>query len=63
MSTLESAKFYRIYNINEWIFLRTDICRGRVKVELDLPNYALKAELKNATGVDRSEFGEKDRFS
>ena len=24
----------------------------RVKVELDLPNYAAKADLKNSTGVD-----------
>ena len=30
--------------------------RGRVKVELDLPNYATKADLKNATGVDKSDF-------
>ena len=27
---------------------------GRVKVELDLSNYATKAGLKNATGVDTS---------
>ena len=26
--------------------------RGRVKVELDLFNYATKVDLKNATGVD-----------
>ena len=25
---------------------------GRVKVELDLPNYATKKDLKNATGID-----------
>ena len=25
---------------------------GRVKAELDLPNYATKANLKNATGAD-----------
>ena len=30
--------------------------RGRVKVELDLSNYATKADLKNATGVDTSTF-------
>ena len=29
---------------------------GRVKVELDLSNYATKADLKNATGVDKSNF-------
>ena len=28
--------------------------RGRVKVELDLSNYATKADLKNPTGVDTS---------
>ena len=29
-------------------------CSGRrVKVELDLSNYATKADFKNATGVDR----------
>ena len=27
---------------------------GRVKVELDLSNYATKADLKNITGVDTS---------
>ena len=31
----------------------------RVKVELDLSNYATKADLKNATGVDTSEFAKK----
>ena len=31
----------------------------RVKVELDLSNYATKAELKNATGVDTSKFAKK----
>ena len=30
--------------------------RGRVKVELDLSNYATKTELKNVTGVDTSKF-------
>ena len=29
---------------------------GRVKVELDLTNYAAKADLKYATGVDTSKF-------
>ena len=29
---------------------------GRVKVELDLSNYATKADLKNSTGVDTSKF-------
>ena len=32
---------------------------GRVKVELDLCNYATKADLKNATGIDTSKFAKK----
>ena len=32
---------------------------GRVKVELDLSNYATKADLKNTTGVDTSKFAKK----
>ena len=32
---------------------------GRVKVELDLSNYAAKADLKNATGIDSSSFAKK----
>ena len=32
---------------------------GKVKVELDLSNYATKTDLKNATGVDRSSFAKK----
>ena len=32
---------------------------GRVKVELDLSNYATKADLKNETGVDTLNFTEK----
>ena len=33
--------------------------RGRVKVELDLSNYATKADLKNETSVDTSKFAKK----
>ena len=32
---------------------------GKVKVELDLSNYATKADLKNATGMDTSIFAKK----
>ena len=32
---------------------------GREKVELDLSNYATKADLKNATGLDTSKFAKK----
>ena len=31
----------------------------KVKIELDLSNYATKADLKNATGVDTSKFAKK----
>ena len=37
-------------------FPETQSLGGRVKVELGLSNYATKANLKNATGVDRSKF-------
>ena len=33
--------------------------RGRVKVELDLSNYATKSDLKTTTGVDTSKFAKK----
>ena len=33
--------------------------RGRVKVELDLSNYATKADLKNSANVDTSKFAKK----
>ena len=32
---------------------------GNVKVELELSNYATKADLKNATGIDKSKFSKK----
>ena len=32
---------------------------GKVKVELDLSNYAIKTDLKNATGIDTSSFAKK----
>ena len=32
---------------------------GRVKVELDLSNYATKTDLKNATSLDMSKFAKK----
>ena len=32
---------------------------GRVKVELDLSNYAKKADLKNAAGNDTTKFAKK----
>ena len=32
---------------------------GRVRVELDLSYYAIKADLKNAKGIDTSKFDKK----
>ena len=32
---------------------------GRLEVELDLPNYATKVDLKNTTGIDKSKFAKK----
>ena len=32
---------------------------GRVRVELDFPNYSRKVDLKNAAGVDTSPFAKK----
>ena len=37
-------------------FLKPKSSGGRVKVELDLSNYATKADFKNATVVDTSKF-------
>ena len=36
------------------------ILQNEVKLELYLSNYATKPDLKNATGVDTSQFSEKD---
>ena len=36
---------------------------GRMKVKLDLSNYATKADFKSATGVDLSEFAKKVDFT
>ena len=44
------------YRINEWIFSKTKIFRANVKVELNWANYATKADLKTAAGVDTSGF-------
>ena len=37
----------------------SEYLEGRVKVELDLSNYATKADLKTATGVDTSKYAKK----
>ena len=34
--------------------------KNKLEVGLDLPNYATKFELKNATGVDTLHFAKKD---
>ena len=40
-------------------FLKLKSFGGRVEVELDLSNYATKADLKNAIGVDTSKLAKK----
>ena len=40
-------------------FLEAKSSGGRVKVELDLSNYATKEDLKNATRIDTSKFSKK----
>ena len=42
--------------INEWISFKTKTLEVNVKVELHFSNYATKADLKNATGTDTSDF-------
>ena len=49
-------------SINEWIFSKTESrikSKEKVKVELDLSNYATKTDSKNATGIDTSSFAKK----
>ena len=40
-------------------FLKLKSLGANVKVELDLSNYATKADFKNVTGVDSSDFAKK----
>ena len=44
-------------------FQKPKSLEANVKVELDLSNYATKADLKNAAGVDTSDFPKKTNFS
>ena len=46
------------HSTNEWYFPERKSL-GKVKVALDLSNYARKADLKNATGVDTSSVAKK----
>ena len=49
-------------SINEWTFSKTESrikSKEKVKVELDLSNYAIKTDSKNATGIDTSSFAKK----
>ena len=47
-----------IKNINQ-DFPKLKSLEANVKAELDLSNYATKADLKNATGVDTLDFAKK----
>ena len=61
LSTVGLIKKILLYK-NELFFGTIYRSRNKVKVELDLSNYAAKSDLKNATGVDKSKFVEKDNF-
>ena len=45
--------------MNDWIFLEPKFLGRRLKVKLDLSNYAIKVDLKNCTGVGTSKFAKK----
>ena len=47
------------HSINEWVFFKSKIFRRNVKVELDLSNNVTKVDIKNAAGVDTSDFAAK----
>ena len=40
-------------------YLERSYSRNKIKVELDLSNYAAKSDVKNATGVHKSKFDKK----
>ena len=42
-------------------FSKSKSVRGNVKVELDFSDYATKADLKNAAGVDKLDFAKKKK--
>ena len=44
-------------------FLKPKYFQAKVKVELNLSNYATKTNLKNATGVDTSSFAKKNNLA
>ena len=48
---LKARKLLEPFTKKNW---KKQVFRGRVKLELDLPNYATKADLKNATDADTS---------
>ena len=51
--------WWKVNSINEWIFFEPKSLGGNVKVELDLFNYATKADLKNAAGAKALKFARK----
>ena len=52
------------WNINESIFSKTKIFRSKfIELDLDLSNYATKADLKNATDVGTSDLAKKNWFN
>ena len=43
----------------KWVIFQVIVIVKEIEVELDLSNYATKSDLKNATGVDTSQFAKK----
>ena len=43
----------------KWVIFQVIVIVKEIEVELDLSNYATKSDLKNATGVDTSQFTKK----
>ena len=53
----------RLYKMSQYFPKPYRSSEGNVKVELDLSSYATKAELKNTTGIDTSNFALKSNLA
>ena len=58
MIVLLTVGVIKRHNIDEY-FPEPKSSGGRVKVKIDLPNYATKADFKNAASVDKLKFAKK----
>ena len=53
----------RLYKMSQYFPKPYRSSEGNVKVKLDLSSYATKAELKNTTGIDTSNFALKSNLA